>query len=164
MSLCFVTGVAGFIGSSVAERLLSEGLSVIGIDSFTNYYSIAQKKNNLRNLLKNKSFTFYELDLIKSDFGKLLTDVEYVFHLAAQPGVRDGFGENFIHYLNSNILATQKLLEAVKNIPLKKFVFASSSSIYGQHSSKVSIRSTPSCFHRKHQPTFRVPLKCSENF
>ncbi|PKP35437.1 MAG: UDP-glucose 4-epimerase [Bacteroidetes bacterium HGW-Bacteroidetes-17] len=136
MSLCFVTGVAGFIGSSVAERLLSEGFSVIGIDSFTNYYSIAQKKSNLNQLQKNKEFSFYELDLVKSDFAKLLTKVEYVFHFAAQPGVRDGFGENFIHYLNSNILATQKLLEAVKNLPVKKFVFASSSSIYGQYSSK----------------------------
>jgi len=136
MSLCFVTGVAGFIGSSIAERLLSDGYSVIGIDSFTNYYSIAQKKINLNQLQKNKEFSFYELDLVKSDFAKLLTNVEYVFHFAAQPGVRDGFGENFIYYLNSNILATQKLLEAVKYLPLKKFVFASSSSIYGQHSSK----------------------------
>lgn len=134
--LCFVTGVAGFVGSSVAERLLAEEFSVIGVDSFTDYYSIAQKKRNLSQLLKNKAFAFYELDLVKSDFTRLLTDVEYVFHFAAQPGVRDGFGKNFIHYLNINILATQKLLEAVKHIPLKKFVFASSSSIYGQHSSE----------------------------
>ncbi len=134
MSLCFVTGAAGFIGSSIVERLLSLGFRVIGIDAFTNYYSISQKKMNLRILLKNNAFRFYELDLVKTDLTKLLIDVEYVFHFAAQPGVRDGFGDNFVHYLNNNILATQKLLEAVKSIPLKKFIFASSSSIYGQNS------------------------------
>lgn len=133
MSLCLITGVAGFIGSSVAERLLSEGFNVIGIDSFTNYYSISQKRHNLSQLLKNESFSFFELDLVKSDLTKLLTDVEYVFHYAAQPGVRAGFGDNFIHYINRNIFATQHLLEAVKDSPIKKFVFASSSSIYGQH-------------------------------
>lgn len=132
MAICFITGVAGFIGSSVANRLLLGGYNVIGIDSFTDYYSVIQKRNNLNELLKNKSFKFYELDLTKSDIKKLLTDVEYIFHFAAQPGIRNGFGENFNHYLNRNILATQMLLEAAKSISLKKFVFASSSSVYGQ--------------------------------
>lgn len=132
MAICLITGVAGFIGSSVANRLLLEGYNVIGIDSFTDYYSIALKKKNLNELLKSKSFKFYELDLTQSDIKKLLLNVEYVFHFAGQPGIRDGFGKNFTYYLNRNILATQMLLESVKDISIKKFIFASSSSVYGQ--------------------------------
>jgi nucleoside-diphosphate-sugar epimerase len=133
MSKCLVTGVAGFIGSSLAERLLLEHFDVIGIDNFTDFYSIQQKRKNLSQLLKWKTFSFYEEDIIFTDFKKLMINVEYVFHFAAHPGVRNGFGENFIQYLKNNIYATQKILEASKDINLKKFIFASSSSVYGQN-------------------------------
>lgn len=123
-----VTGCAGFIGSHLTERLLEEGHEVTGIDCFTDYYSREIKENNLKNALGNKKFKFIEEDIVDL---KEFPEVDYVFHQAAQAGVRASWGKSFEIYTRCNILATQKLLEYYKERDLKKFVYASSSSIYG---------------------------------
>ncbi|MFW6041238.1 MAG: GDP-mannose 4,6-dehydratase [Halobacteriota archaeon] len=123
-----VTGCAGFIGSHLTERLLDEGFKVIGIDCFTDYYSRNIKENNLENALKSGNFTFMEKDMTTLD---RFPDVDYVFHQAAQAGVRKSWGKEFEIYLHHNILATQKLLEFYKDKKIEKFVYASSSSVYG---------------------------------
>ena len=125
---CLVTGCAGFIGSHLTERLLKNGNEVIGIDCFTNYYSRGIKDNNISNSLKHEKFTLIEKDLLKMDS---YPDVDIVFHMAAQAGVRASWGENFNIYTNNNILVSQKLLEFYKNLDIKKFIYSSSSSVYG---------------------------------
>lgn len=127
-----VSGVAGFIGSHLAERLLNEGHKVIGIDKFTPYYSRKIKEDNIKTLLANKNFTFIGQDIIKLKIKKISKDADYIFHLAAQAGVRASWGKDFKIYVDNNISATQVLLESLKeNKNLKKLVFASSSSVYG---------------------------------
>jgi len=126
-----VTGCAGFIGSHLAERLCEMGEDVIGIDCFTDYYPRAIKEANLGKLKGCKNFKFIEADLNEIDLGLLLKDIDAVFHQAAQAGVRASWGKSFEIYTRNNILATQKLLEAAKKSNLKKFIYASSSSVYG---------------------------------
>ena len=128
---CLVTGVAGFIGSTVAERLLAAGCSVVGIDSFTDYYDPERKRANVAPLEGSPRFQLVEADLLRAVLEPLLENVDYVFHEAAQAGVRGSWGPNFSVYLDNNVLATQRLLEACKLRPIKKFVYASSSSVYG---------------------------------
>ena len=123
-----VTGCAGFIGSHLVEGLLKEGYEVKGIDTFTDYYSRAIKEENIARAIKNKSFSFIEEDITQM---KIFPDADYVFHLAAQAGVRASWGKDFEIYIRDNVLATQKLLEFYKQKRIKKFVFASSSSVYG---------------------------------
>jgi nucleoside-diphosphate-sugar epimerase len=125
-----VTGAAGFIGSHLCERLVSDGWSVTGIDSFTDYYDPRRKRENISGLARSKDFTLVEEDLNTSRLAGHLKGVSCVFHLAAQAGVRRSWGAEFSHYIDSNILATQKLLEAMKDtgIPI---VYSSSSSVYG---------------------------------
>ncbi|MBI4208569.1 MAG: GDP-mannose 4,6-dehydratase [Deltaproteobacteria bacterium] len=132
MSRCLVTGVAGFIGSSLAERLVAEGREVVGVDCFTDNYARELKEGNLRDLLKNRRFRFLELDLRTAALESLLDGVEGVFHQAALPGVRQSWGREFEQYCGHNILATQRLLEACKERGLKRFIHASSSSVYGE--------------------------------
>lgn len=127
-----VTGVAGFIGSSLAEELLKQGFKVKGIDCFLANYSIRVKKKNLELLLRNNDFEFVKGNLLKVDLKKLLLGVGVVFHQAALPGVRDSWGSKFASYLDNNVLATQLLLEAAKKVGLTKFIYASSSSVYGE--------------------------------
>jgi len=126
-----VTGCAGFIGSHLVDSLLEMGYEVIGIDCFTNYYPRWIKERNLENGLKNERFKLIEKDILELDLGKIVDGLDYLFHIAAQVGVRKSWGDNFKVYVKNNILATQKLLEACKNKNIKKFVFASSSSVYG---------------------------------
>jgi nucleoside-diphosphate-sugar epimerase len=126
-----VTGTAGFIGSHLAEELLAEGLEVVGIDSFTDYYDIRLKQLNLDQLTPRDGFEFVAQSINDTDLDALLDGVDYVFHQAAQAGVRASWGTRFEDYIDANIRATQKLCEAAKNKPLKKFVYASSSSVYG---------------------------------
>jgi len=127
-----ITGAAGFIGSNLAKKLLAAGEEVIGIDCFTDYYSRDLKERNIETILDNPDFTFIEKDLLKTDLQNLLKDVNYIYHQAAQAGVRSSWGEDFEIYNQNNILLTQKLLEAAKDAKnLKKFVYASSSSVYG---------------------------------
>lgn len=128
---CLVTGCAGFIGSHLAERLLAEGYEVIGLDCLTDFYPRWIKQKNLTSLLQQPHFQFIEADLNQVELDKLLDGVSYVFHLAAQAGVRTSWGENFSIYLKNNILATQKLLEVLKDKKIDKFIYASSSSVYG---------------------------------
>jgi UDP-glucose 4-epimerase len=126
-----VTGCAGFIGSHLAEKLIQSGFEVIGIDSFTDYYDQRIKEANVQGLLNSGRFALIREDLLSTDLDRLLEGVDYIFHHAAQPGVTASWGGRFETYLNNNILATQRLLESAKKIPLKSFIFASSSSVYG---------------------------------
>ena len=126
-----MTGCAGFIGSTLSEALISDGHSVIGVDCFTDYYAKSLKLANLRGIRRAKGFKFIEADLASAKLSPVVAGVDAVFHLAAQPGVRASWGASFTHYINDNILATQRLLEALKGRKLEKLVYASSSSIYG---------------------------------
>lgn len=126
-----VTGCAGFIGSHLAERLLKEGHEVVGIDNFSDYYPKEIKEKNIENLLEAEKFQLIEEDINNLNLKEIVEGADYIFHQAAQAGVRASWGENFKIYTDSNILATQALLEAVKGTGLKKFVYASSSSVYG---------------------------------
>ena len=128
---CLITGVAGFIGSTLAEKLLTQGNQVLGIDCLTDYYSPEIKKNNLKRLLEKKGFVFEQKNLLSMNLAQFLKGVDVVYHLASQPGVRGSWGKNFGFYVENNILATQVLLEACKDMQIKKFVYASSSSVYG---------------------------------
>ena len=129
---CLITGVAGFVGSHLAERLLSDGHEVLGIDAFVDFYSRRVKEKNLEGPRSWERFTFMEGDLVELDLIPLLQDVDWIFHQAAQAGVRASWGEEFTRYVECNVLATQRLLEAAKkSTAIKRFVYASSSSVYG---------------------------------
>ena len=129
--LSVVTGVAGFIGSHLAERLIREGHEVMGIDCFTDYYPRSIKEKNLKNLLTLPGFSFIEGNLLDLDLPELLNGTQYIFHQAAQAGVRSSWGAEFEIYTTLNLVATQRMLEACKKLTIKKFIFASSSSVYG---------------------------------
>lgn len=130
--VALITGVAGFIGSTLARRLVNDGMDVRGVDSFTDYYDLDLKKRNLASIPKNR-FEFVHGDLNTLDLAELLDGVEFVFHQAGQPGVRKSWGSEFDLYALDNVQATQRLLEAVKTdgSRIKKLVYASSSSVYG---------------------------------
>jgi UDP-glucose 4-epimerase len=126
-----VTGAAGFVGSHLCDRLLAEGHEVVGIDSFSDYYDRHIKLRNLEAALANPRFRLEEADLVDGDLGRMLANARVVFHLAGQPGVRPSWGGQFDRYVHDNIVATQRLLEAILSSRLDRFVFASSSSVYG---------------------------------
>ncbi|MFQ6126777.1 MAG: NAD-dependent epimerase/dehydratase family protein [Candidatus Heimdallarchaeota archaeon] len=126
-----VTGVAGFIGSHLAERLVDLGHEVNGIDCFTDYYSLGLKKMNAEDV-KRKGVRIFELDLATNDLEPVLTDVEFIYHLAAQPGI--SATTPFESYLKNNVIATHHLLEACKSLSsLKCFINISTSSVYGAY-------------------------------
>jgi UDP-glucose 4-epimerase len=127
----FVTGAAGFIGSTLAERLLENGADVVGLDCFTDYYPRVAKERNLAAALSHPGYRFVEAQLQTADLGALLADRTHVFHLAAQAGVRRSWGRDFDVYTVNNVGATQRLLEACVGLPLDRIVYASSSSVYG---------------------------------
>ena len=127
-----VTGVAGFIGSHLAEELVQKGHEVVGIDSFTEFYPRQIKENNLFTIQNKKEFRLIEGRLQDLNLEQVLSGADYIFHLAAQAGVRTSWGENFADYVDNNIMATQALLESCKKLHLKKLVYASSSSVYGE--------------------------------
>jgi UDP-glucuronate 4-epimerase len=127
-----VTGCAGFIGSHLTEALLADGAEVIGVDCFNDNYQRPPKLRNLNHQAKDwESFEFVPIDLSLGDLDELVADADVVYHLAAEPGVRSSWGTRFERYLRNNVLATQHLLEALRPFPQKRFVYASSSSIYG---------------------------------
>ena len=126
-----VTGAAGFIGSHLCERLLADGHEVVGIDSFSDYYERPLKERNLEVALENPNFALEELDLHHAYVRKALRGANAVFHLAGQPGVRPSWGDHFDRYVQDNIVATQRLLEALRHVEVERLVFASSSSVYG---------------------------------
>ncbi len=126
-----VTGAAGFIGSTLAEKLLADGASVVGLDSFTDYYPRWIKERNLAALRQQSGFRLVESTIQAADLGELLTGTTHVYHLAAQAGVRKSWGQDFQVYTVNNVEATQALLEACCAHPIERFVYASSSSVYG---------------------------------
>ena len=126
-----VTGVAGFLGSHLAELLLERGHVVTGVDCFTPYYSRRLKEANLSGLRRHPRFQFHELDLVRHDLGSLVEGRAWIFHQAAQPGVRASWEAGFAAYVETNLLATHRLLEAARRAEVTAFVFASSSSVYG---------------------------------
>jgi len=126
-----VTGVAGFIGSHLAEALLSDGHTVRGVDCFTPYYDPELKRRNVVGLADEPGFELVEADLRVREPRGLLAGVDTIFHFAAQPGVRLSWATGFPLYSEHNLLATQRLLEAAKATGVRRFVFASSSSVYG---------------------------------
>jgi len=129
-----VTGAAGFIGSTLAERLIADGADVVGLDCFTDYYPRPMKERNLSGLLGQPGFRFVESTIQAANLPAVLKDRTHVFHLAAQAGVRKSWGRDFAVYTVNNIEATQVLLEAACGVPtLERIVYASSSSVYGDH-------------------------------
>jgi nucleoside-diphosphate-sugar epimerase len=126
-----VTGAAGFVGSHLCTRLLEQGHDVVGIDAMTDFYEVTRKEANLAALAARESFTFHRVDLLDAPLRQLLDGAEVVFHLAGQPGVRPSWGSEFAVYVSRNILATQRLLETLRDMPVRKIVYSSSSSVYG---------------------------------
>ncbi len=128
---CLVTGVAGFIGSHLAEALVARGYQVIGLDAFIDFYPRPMKETNLTALRQMPTFQFIEADLRSADLVALLKGIDYVFHLAAQPGVRTSWGDGFTSYVEHNVLVTQRLLDAAHKSGVRRVIYASSSSVYG---------------------------------
>ena len=128
-----VTGAAGFIGSHLSGALLDRGAEVVGIDCFTDYYPRPMKEANLDANRSRDGFSFIETSIQEADLPALLEGVTHVFHLAAQAGVRKSWGRDFQIYTSHNVDATQRLLEACVNRPIHRFVYASSSSLYGDN-------------------------------
>ena len=128
-----VTGAAGFIGSHLTAALLDRGAEVTGLDCFTDYYARSAKEANLDVNRSRPGFRFVESSIQDANLGALLDGVTHVFHLAAQAGVRKSWGRDFRIYTEQNVDATQQLLEACVGRPLHRFVYASSSSLYGDN-------------------------------
>lgn len=126
-----VTGAAGFIGSHLVEECLRRGWDVLAIDALTTYYSPTAKVRNAEHFRRHPRCTYLEQDVLDADLPSLLAGVSVVFHLAAQAGVRASWGQSFDVYTQLNITLLQRLLEASRDAPIDRFVFASSSSVYG---------------------------------
>lgn len=127
-----VTGAAGFIGSHLLERCCELGWDVVGVDSFTDYYDEHLKRANLAEVKERfPDAEVVRADIVDTDLDAMVDSVDVVFHQAGQPGVRDSWGNTFESYLRNNVLATQRLLEACRSAQLERFVYASSSSVYG---------------------------------
>ena len=137
--MILVTGAAGFIGSHLVEQLLSKGSDVIGLDNINDFYDVALKHHNLKILNDHphaeKKFTFIRGDITNLGLLQILFneyEIDYVIHLAAMAGVRPSI-ENAPYYQKVNVEGTENLLECCKEHGIKKFIFASSSSVYGNN-------------------------------
>ena len=126
-----VTGAAGFIGSHLSERLLAAGHDVVGIDCFSDFYDRETKERNLLASRRHATFHFEEADLVDADLATLVDGAGVIYHMAGLDGVRPSWGNQFDRYVRDNVIATQRLLEALKGTPVKRMVFAGSSSVYG---------------------------------
>jgi UDP-glucuronate 4-epimerase len=131
MKAVLVTGGAGFIGSHLVDRLLAEGREVVGIDAFTGYYSRRRKERNLESASRKGGFRLVEGDLLDLDLDGLVRGVDGIVHLAGEPGVRRSWGGALRRYLERNVVSTERLLEAAWRNGVPRFVYASSSSVYG---------------------------------
>lgn len=133
-----VTGAAGFIGSHLCQFLLEKGKhEVVGIDAFVRDELKIIGSKNMEAFLSHPKFTMISKNLLHIDWSEVLRDVDVVYHLAGIPGVRSSWGYDFRKYADTNILATQQLLEACSKSRIKKFVFASTSSVYGETTGRV---------------------------
>ncbi len=146
MKRILITGCAGFIGSSLVDKLLASGFTVVGIDNFNDYYSPQDKKQNIVDALKNKKFKLYKVDIL--DFKKLTKiflneNPEIVIHLAARAGVRPSLTDPLL-YTSVNVLGTVNLLKLSAKNKIEKFIFGSSSSVYGD-SNKVPFTEDDLC-------------------
>lgn len=129
-----VTGASGFIASHLCESLLARGHRVVGLDGMTDSYDLDQKRANLQTLRQHEDFVFVEAHLLDTELelDQVVEGVEYVFHLAARAGVREGWTPtNFQRYMQDNSRSTQRLADAALRAGVKLFSFASTSSIYG---------------------------------
>lgn len=136
-----VTGCAGFLGSQLTERLLAGGLDVIGVDCFTDFYPRPLKDRNIADLQQNPGFDLQERDISCDPLDDLVEKASVIYHLAAQAGVRGSFGDGFQVYLRNNVQGTQRLLESAVRSPVNAFVYASSSSVYGNAESHPTLES-----------------------
>jgi len=128
-----VTGGAGFIGSHLCEKLINLGFKVICIDNFDDFYSPGLKENNISKIIDNPRFKLYRSDIcnpvsMKEIFSN--NDIEIIIHLAARAGVRPSI-INPVLYEKVNVSGTMNLLECCRKHDVGKFIFASSSSVYG---------------------------------
>ena len=133
MTTYFITGGAGFIGSTLSQKLIEQGNKVVAIDNFCEFYNPNIKENNVKQLLKNENFKLYRADIRDRQAIKKIFDenkIDIVMHLAAMAGVRPSI-ENPILYQEVNCMGTQNILEEMKEHEIKNGVFASSSSVYG---------------------------------
>jgi UDP-glucuronate 4-epimerase len=131
LTKALVTGCAGFIGSHLTESLLEDGHAVLGVDCFNDNYRRADKRANLERAREHREFRLVEADLVDLDARRLIEECDVVYHLAGEPGVRGSWGQRFDRYTHHNVAATQRLLEAARAAPGRRFVYASSSSVYG---------------------------------
>lgn len=131
---CLVSGVAGFIGSHLAEALLAQGHTVVGLDCFTDYYSRPIKEANLVGLRQTPGFSFGAVDLRVDSLAPWLDGVDVVLHQAAMPGLLRSWTQ-FDDYMTCNIQATHRLLEAAHAAHVRHFIHASTSSVYGREAS-----------------------------
>ena len=131
-----ITGCSGFIGFHLCKRLIEEGFSVLGIDNMNNYYDINLKKERLNLLLNNYPLGRFNFEKVNISSKENLYNIfksykpEIVINLAAQAGVRHSI-ENPDTYLESNVVGFKNILECCKSFPVEKFIYASSSSVYG---------------------------------
>ena len=133
MQTYLITGGAGFIGSSLSERLIKEGNKVVTIDNFCDFYNPIIKENNVKELIKNPNFKLYRNDIRDRESVKRIfeeNNIDIVMHLAAMAGVRPSI-ENPVLYQEVNCMGTQNILEEMKAHNVKNLVMASSSSVYG---------------------------------
>ena len=143
MTHILVTGAAGFIGSHLCEALLERGCVVRGIDAFTPFYDPARKRSNMSGFLDHPAFELVEGDVLTVTPDRLLDGVDAIVHLAGEPGVSTSWGPAFGRYLERNVLATQRLLEAASMSAVNRFVYASSSSVYGAATDTLRARGEP---------------------
>lgn len=143
MKRVLVTGAAGFIGSHLCDALLARGWTVRGVDAFNEFYDPGVKWRNLAGSLSHPNFELIHADLSAVVLDEVLEGVDAVAHLAGEPGVSTSWGPAFTRYVERNVLVTQRLLEAVCSRGVRRFVYASSSSVYGAGTDALRARGEP---------------------